>query len=326
MKNLFPEIIEYQPYSICNANCNYCPVGALNRQDKLKGHDISDKVFNELVEQTRGHKITRISPHFNCEPLLSNTLPHQIKTWKNVHPASSVDLSTNCVFLTEEMALELNDAGLDVLELHYMGVKKDFHELAMKTNYEKVTANIEKIVALKNKNRLKMQIYIFAHRMNGASLNEWHEFSNKWKKKGAEVVLGPLWNRAGYYGKDFIKKKKGVILSRNPYPCNKPWNQLAVQSDGEVRICSLDYFNEVKIGNILENKIEKIWNNEVMKRYQNGQNKLSELKKLHLCNKCIRGGDYFLTQNKLTKLINKKNENKIGNFFYKMYLGLLDHI
>ena len=37
---LFPKIIEYQPYSICNANCTYCPVGHLNREQKLKGKSI----------------------------------------------------------------------------------------------------------------------------------------------------------------------------------------------------------------------------------------------------------------------------------------------
>ena len=44
---LFPKIIEYQPYSICNANCAYCPVGSLNRIDKTK---LGEFVFSNTKE------------------------------------------------------------------------------------------------------------------------------------------------------------------------------------------------------------------------------------------------------------------------------------
>ena len=100
---IFPKIIEYQPYSMCNANCSYCPVGSLNRIDKTKGAPVSDAVFNAMIEQTMDKKISRISPHFNCEPLLCKTLPDQIQTWKKYHPEAKTDLSTNCVFLTEKI-------------------------------------------------------------------------------------------------------------------------------------------------------------------------------------------------------------------------------
>ena len=80
---LFPKIIEYQPYSICNANV-LIAVGSLNRIDKTKGSSISEEVFNAMIEQTKGRKIKRISPHLNCEPLLCKNLPDQIRTWKNI--------------------------------------------------------------------------------------------------------------------------------------------------------------------------------------------------------------------------------------------------
>ena len=37
------------------------------------------------------------------------------------------------------------------------------------------------------------------------------------------------------------KKRKGILKSNKPYPCPKPWNQIAVEHDGEVVLCSLDY-------------------------------------------------------------------------------------
>ena len=70
---------------------------------------IHGKVYPKLniVEQSIGRHITRISPHLNCEPLLCKNLPEQIKIWKKHHPSAIVDLSTNCVFLTEQKFIDL---------------------------------------------------------------------------------------------------------------------------------------------------------------------------------------------------------------------------
>ena len=171
-----------------------------------------------------------------------------------------------------------------------------------------------------------MEITIFSHRLKGASLNQWNEFANTWQDKGAKIVFGPLWNRAGWYGKEFEQKRKGLLRSSNPFPCPKPWDQIAVEHDGEVVLCSLDYKKVVKIGNILKNDIIEIWNNEVMKKYQEGQNDIKKLDKLDLCNKCIRGGRYYLNEEKLTKLVTKKIKNPFAKQVYKKYLQVIDLI
>ena len=323
---LFPKIIEYQPYSICNANCAYCPVGSLNRIDKTKGSSISEEVFNAMIEQTMGRKIKRISPHLNCEPLLCKNLPDQIRTWKKYHPNAQISFSTNCVFLTEKNFMDCYEAGLDGMELHFMGVTKDYHEKAMQTKYDKVRKNVELVLELKKKNNIDMDVYIFSHRLNGATLNQWYEFAQEWIEKGANVYLGPLWNRAGWYGKEFDEKKLGLLKSDDPHPCNKPWEQIAIEHTGEVTLCSLDYKHDIKIGNILENDIETIWNNEIMKKYQDGQNDKSKLKELTLCKDCIRGGRYYLNEQTLTNLITKKTNNPLEKIIHKSYLGILNYL
>ena len=320
----FPSIIEYQPYNICNANCTYCPVGSLNRLNKTKGASLDIKIFELLIKQTEGRKLERISPHLNCEPLLCKELPDQIRIWKKHHPEAIVDLSTNGVFLTVEKFKDLHEAGLDVLEFHFMGVNKNYHEKAMQTKYLKVRDNIEKVLKFKMENNIKMTTYIFAHRLKGASLNDWHKFATEWKKKGADIFLGPLWNRAGWYKEEFDTKRKGMLKTNDPHPCAKPWQQIAVEHDGEVVLCSLDYKHQVKIGNINDNTIEEIWNNEIMRKYQDGQNNKEKLCDLDLCKDCIRGGRYILDEHKLTKVITANPSNPVSKVAYKAYLGALD--
>ena len=124
----------------------------------------------------------------------------------------------------------------------------------------------------------------------------------------------------------FIKKRKGMLKSNVPHPCDKPWQQIAIEHDGEVVLCSLDYKHQVKIGNINDNTIEEIWNNEMMRKYRDGQNNKEKLCNLDLCKDCIRGGRYVFDEHKLTKLITANPSNFVSKVAYKAYLYALDII
>jgi len=300
-ENLFPAVIEYQPYSICNADCIYCPVGGLNRKRQQRGKNVDEDVFEALLEQTRGRPLSRVSPHLNCEPLLSRNLPEQIHRWKHEHPEAKVEFSTNAVFLTEGLFERLVESGLDELYIHFMGVSKEYHENAMKTSYDRVKKNIESIMKIKNDS---FKISIFSHRLAGATLAEWRIFVREWKDKGVDdVVLGALWNRAGYFGDKFNEMSIGLRNSHD-HPCPKPFKQIAIEYDGRVVLCSLEYDSEVNdFGNILESTIEEIWNGRVMDAYRQGHSS-ETLKGLRLCQDCVRGGCYLLDEPILTKLIN----------------------
>ena len=63
-----------------------------------------------------------------------------------------------------------------------------------------------------------------------------------------------------------------------------------------------------------------------IKKYQEGQNDIKKLDKLDLCNKCIRGGRYYLNEEKLTKLVTKKIKNPFAKQVYKKYLQVIDLI
>ncbi len=247
----------------------------------------------------------------------------QIRRWKEEHPEAEVEFSTNGVFLTEEIFIKIVESGLDLLHVHFMGVSKDYHEKAMNTKYDVVKKNLEHVLSLKVKNNYNLVINISCHRLKGASLIEWHHFAQEWKSKGANVVLGPLWNRAGYYGEKFDEMSKG-LRDNNCSPCEKPFKQIAIEHDGRIVLCSLDYEHQIKIGNIMDQSIEEIWNSPVMTHYQQSQNDQTKLEKLNLCKDCIRGGRYLLDENILTKIVNYEIPEGISKEEYKKQLTNLD--
>lgn len=318
---LFPTVIEYQPYAICNANCTYCPVGMLNKEQRQKGESMRVEVFERIIGETKGRSIERVSPHLNCEPLLCKDLPDQLLKWRTQHPEAQIAFSTNGVFLTDDTYSKLVDSGVDELQLHFMGISKEYHESAMHTNYERVRRNIESVAKRNQTNNDSIKLTIFCHRLVGASLSDWQEFAREWKDKGVGVVLGPLWNRAGYYGAQFDDMSVGM-RNNEPGACNKPFKQIAIEHDGRVILCSLDVRHKIQIGNIMEQTIEDIWNGPAMTLYREGQS-AQHIRNLELCKDCIRGGNYLLDESALTRIINfdvpeNPADERVGSYLLAM--------
>lgn len=47
-------------------------------------------------------------------------------------------------------------------------------------------------------------------------------------------------------------------------PCTKPWDEVVIQPDGEVRLCCYMDVNRWRLGNVLETDFMDIWNSRVM--------------------------------------------------------------
>ena len=321
----FPDIVEYQPHSLCNANCNYCPIGGMVRANKVPPIEMSEATFNNLLSAFDGKKLLKVSPHLNTEPLLSRSLESQLRSWRSSHPEAVIEFSTNCVLLSGDRFRSLIDSGISSLTLHFMGVSKSIHESSMKTRYEVVKKNIETVASINSQLPNPIDLTICGHRVNGASLSEWRKFTHYWTNLGVNVDLGPLWNRAGWYSDaEFSKSKKGFLKSSKPSPCKKPFNQIAIEYTGNVVLCSLDYQHKVDIGNINDSSVLDIWNSPVMNTYRQGQeNALKH--NLDLCKDCIRGGRYILDSRRLTRAVNKPHSpNPVSESIYNRYLSLLD--
>jgi len=326
MEHFFPNIVEYQPHSLCNANCSYCPVGSLVRENKIPSIEMEEKLLYRMIESFQGKELLRISPHLNTEPLLNKNLELHAKAWKSSFPDAQFEFSTNCVFLTEGRFESLVDAGVDSITLHFMGITKEIHESSMKTKYEIVEKNIKAIAKINMNSPNPIPLNICGHRLSTTSLNQWRKFAFYWKEYGVDLHLGPLWNRANWFGGDFYKMKKGFLKSRKPSPCSKPFNQIAIEYDGEVVLCSLDYKHKIKIGNIKDSSIDQIWNSDVMRKYRDGQADAVR-SDLDLCKDCIRGGRYLLDTRFLTSLIREKPPSNIfSKTFEWLKLEALDKL
>ena len=105
------------------------------------------------------------------------------------------------------------------------------------------------------------------------------------------------------YGKnnvDFEYKKLKHINSRGGLidvnhgelrqECNYPDHHIGISYDGEIMICCNDYLNEVKVGNVSDEKIIDIWNKSIYVDIRN--NVRSGNFELNICQNCTDGKVY----------------------------------
>ena len=93
-----------------------------------------------------------------------------------------------------------------------------------------------------------------------AKKTQWHNMCD-------EIQIRPYHNWCGYFKKTYNTPKKRT-------PCLNLWTTLAINSDADVSICSLDHAKEGIVGNIKRTHLEDIWNGQRLNTYR----------KKHLCN------------------------------------------
>jgi len=71
--------------------------------------------------------------------------------------------------------------------------------------------------------------------------------------------------------------------------CMRPSSMMNVTANGDVVLCSADFFSEVKVGSLRNQRIEDLWQSEVFKRYRTVLSCIGR-SSLRLCSNCTYHG------------------------------------
>ncbi|HEY9774836.1 MAG TPA: radical SAM/SPASM domain-containing protein [Planktothrix sp.] len=97
-----------------------------------------------------------------------------------------------------------------------------------------------------------------------------------------------LENRAGniLQNRDLFESDK---LGRIKSFCARPFEQLVIDTQGQVVLCCADMYSDVVMGDATKDRLEDIWNNERFEQYRNTLNE-SGRSGLKLCESCSYSG------------------------------------
>jgi radical SAM protein with 4Fe4S-binding SPASM domain len=286
----FPREITLDINNRCNHKCYFCANPKIRKYDAL-----NLELAFKLMKEAKDNGSTDLALQATGEPFMDKRLPEFIKEGKRLK-YDYVYINTNGALANAERAQPVIDAGCDSIKFSINAHnRKDFKKVHGYDDFDKVIENLKWIFNYRNKNNIKMGIYVSTVKNSKTDfvaediekiINEncdkfeFREISNQgggmMELKGSENikegnVLGSL--------------KKDDVMSR----CVYPFNRIVINPHGFVVACTADFHRKLEIGDTTKKSLTEIWNSEEFK-YLRKKHLTHNLDSLY-CHKCIHNVD-----------------------------------
>jgi Radical SAM superfamily/Iron-sulfur cluster-binding domain len=242
-----PEIVQIESTNICNAKCVFCPRDDMHRRQGV----MSVELFRKIVDECVALGITHVRMHNYGEALLDRRLVEKVQYAKD-KGIREVGMISNGSLITEKVARGMIDAGLDAINISVDASGKEvFESTRLGLNYDKVIANIERLVRLRTESGKRRPKLILSFVRQNNSADE-QAFIEHWRAIADKIHITDLHNWAGTLNTE----------SDVNYPCYRPWLTFTVLWDGRVSLCCADFDGRTILGDLNTHSIAEIWNAE----------------------------------------------------------------
>lgn len=277
-----PEIkyVQIATHSRCNADCLFCPFSESEhfKHPGMMKQETWDLILSNLVPW-RG-SIRKICPYLMQEPLIDKTIFSKIADIQRMFPNAAVEISTNGEALTEQTAQKLIDLFVGKpheLWVSHHGINQETLEHIMAINYQRSTENLIRL--------LKMSDGRISIRIRGAGSSKavnktfftrdqylayWEEMFTRHEinRSNVHVDSFEFHDRAGTLHRSdrgANELNRGIVREigpRNPFHCVRLDEWVHFMHDGSLRLCCMDYHNEVKLPNIHDMSLLEYYHSE----------------------------------------------------------------
>ncbi len=246
-----PEIVQIESTNICNAKCVFCPRDEMHRRQGV----MDDALFRRVVDDCAALGIRHVRLHNYGEPFVDRGLVEKIAYTKS-RGIPEVGVISNGSLITDEIARGIVTAGLDAINISVDASGKTvFEETRVGLKYDKVIANIERLVRVRAElgSARPRLILSFVRQSNS---EEERSFIEQWRKVADKVHVTDLHNWAGTLNRS----------ADGGFPCYRPWLTFTVLWDGRVALCCADFDGKIILGDMRTSSIREIWNSDTYRR------------------------------------------------------------
>ncbi len=246
------EIVPFENISVINCEpTNFCPLKCKSCGD-LKVRPIgfmTEDLCNKITSQCKGKEIRLfMSGEPLCHPLIDNL----IRITRRY--SEKVIIHTNAIKLDEKMSNRLIDSGLTHISISFDGLTKEEYESnRCGSNFELVSENIRTFIKI-NKYKIKLALQrIIKQGENNTNLKQLFPGANSYS-----VITRHSWDI-----RNTIEGHKPESIY-DKY-CFFPWNYMSILCNGDVNLCCADLNGRCIIGNVMEETLPEIWNNNIFR-------------------------------------------------------------
>lgn len=306
-----PYQIDLEPTNVCNLHCPLCSTG-IDAETRDKGF-MRLSNFKKLIDEIKD-TVLQLSLQNWGESTLVKDFPKMIR-----YAADSgifMRLSTNfSVDYDDEYFSEFMTSGLGRLVIDVDGTTQEVYEkYRIGGNLDLVLKNIQRAVKFKKDHNLRypiIQARMLVMKHNEHQIDDFKNLARELEVD--EMELGNIQLNPNTAAEKWLPENKQYVydtyLGENrTTPCHWPWSGLTINWDGGVSPCPIVDDPQADFGNVIEDGLMNVWNNEyyVSARSEFSPNK--QKTKFTICNMCkndthnpklLRVGDSFsLTLNK----------------------------
>ena len=273
---IVPKTVIIEAVFGCNASCTMCPIDMPT--ERTKG-TMEMALFEDVIDKLSPYagEIKQLDVFGVGEPLLDKNYAKKIAYAKN-KGFKNVGFATNAEFLTEGMANDVMNAGIDTIMISIDGVKKQTHEsIRRKTHFEIVVNNTINAIKLRNANQQKTK-FVIRFIKQQKNIAEWDEFRKYWSgiinTECGDLIAG--YDLHSWGGEIDMKDTDRVPAVPDELPCHHLYDRMIILNDGSVPLCCADmHLCNVKIGDCTIDDPIKVYNSDIMNR----------IRKVHLSGK-----------------------------------------
>jgi MoaA/NifB/PqqE/SkfB family radical SAM enzyme len=268
-----PFVVFVDPSDACNFKCRFCPTSdrdlmkSVGRPWKQMSFDLFKKIADDMTEFPGQVEVLRM--YKDGEPLINKRLADMIKYAKDVGASKRIDMTTNAALLTKDKGKEIVNAGLDRINISIYGVSNEHYKdfSGVKLEFERVLANVRDFYEIRGNCEMLVKI-------NGDTLTETEkeifleEFGDYSDKIYIEHIMS-CWPEFQLRGVE-VNAQKGLYGQeiKEVNTCPYPFYGLAINSDGLVSVCFLDWSRKLIIGDVNKETVQQVWSGKKMRSFQ----------------------------------------------------------
>ncbi len=293
----YPVSVSFEPTTSCNLRCPECPSGL--RQFTRSTGMLQNDFFKRTIDDIHKELLYLIF-YFQGEPYLNPDFLEMVKYAcdKKIYTATS----TNAHYLTDEVARQTVQSGLDRLIISIDGTTQDvYQQYRVGGNIDKVLEGAKNIMKWKKELKSKTPFVFFQFLVVKPNEHQIEDIKRLAKEVGVDEVrfktaqvyqfetdpnnLIPTIDKYSRYKKN----EDGSYTAKNKLAnhCWKLQHANVITWDGLVVPCCFDKDATHQLGNLKNQSFKEIWHNENYKQFRNELFK--SRKNIDICANCSEG-------------------------------------
>lgn len=278
----FPLVLNVEPTNACNLKCYICP---RNKSGREVGY-MDFGLYTRIIDQCREYRQLRmLNFHKDGESLLHPKLFEMIKYAKDSNVARVLHLNTNAVCLEGDNIENFLISGIDdvtiSLDAYY---PETFEKIKGRALLGKVENNVVNLFRTRDRLKLKKPFIRIKIMEFEDTYGEIEDFIKKWQDIADDVQVTGLHDWSGSI--EDVEVTDEVHVKGSRFPCVLLWYTMAINWDGNVSICNLDWDLSGIIGDVNKKPLHEIWNGERIKQIRK-DNLMGKYGKTDVCRDCV---------------------------------------